>query len=250
MASGHWGVNEPAKGLLRSDGRGGKRDHERRAGLEYDLPPRSMLYFTVASGYRPGGLSAFNPVTNAPNSFQSEVTSSFEFGSKNRFFDGRLQVNADIFHYKQSNYQDLDKYSGFIPPEGGDPCANGEKEGRARGHWVIDCCSRPHSPNFSGTLGYTRTLLRLDSGAAVSLGGEAFYTTGYWVNPVEDATQYGWQSDYWLGNLKANFTSADDRWSVNLFVRNIGNYAVKQSVLPAQSIGDPRTYGVTVGIKW
>ena len=53
-----------------------------RAGVEYDVAPRSMLYATVSSGYRPGGLSAFNPVTNAPNSFQSEVTTAFEIGSR------------------------------------------------------------------------------------------------------------------------------------------------------------------------
>jgi hypothetical protein len=70
------------------------------------------------------------------------------------------------------------------------------------------------------------------------------------VNPVQDATLYGWQSGYWLGNLSANFTSSGDRWSINTFVRNVGDYAVKESVLPAQSIGDPRTYGATVSLKW
>ena len=292
-----------------------------RAGLEYDVAPRSMLYFTVASGYRPGGLSSFNPVTNAPNPFKSEVTTSFEFGSKNRFFDGRLQVNADVFYYKQENYQNLDKYTGFVPPEGGAPCASGDTragcvtptfgiqahslgfETQIQAQPTRDdlfsltttvlharfnsnqgtCATRdapatsgcwdgynsqspndpgvpfffnvagavqPHSPDFAATLSYTRTLFRFDTGATVSLGGEAFYTTGYWVNPVQDATLYGWQPSYWLGNLSTKFTSANDRWSVNAFVRNIANYAVKESVLPAQSIGDPRTYGVTLGVKW
>ena len=291
-----------------------------RAGLEYDLAAKSMLYLTAASGYRPGGLSAFNPVTNAPDSFKSEVTTSFEVGSKNRFFADRLQVNADVFYYRQSNYQNLDRYSGFIPPEGGAPCANGDTragcqnptfgvqahslgfETQLRALPTPDdmisltttvlharfnenqgaCATRdapatpgcwdgynsqspndpgtpfffnlagavqPHSPDFSGTIAYTHTLLRLDAGT-VTIGGSAFYSTGYWVNPVQDATLYGWQSSYWLGNLNANFTSSGDRWSINTFVRNVGDYAVKESVLPAQSIGDPRAYGATVSLKW
>jgi len=292
-----------------------------RAGLEYDVAQHSMMYFTVASGYRPGGLSSFNPVTDAPNSFKSEVTTSFEFGSKNRFLEGRLQVNVDIFYYKQSNYQNLDKYSGFIPDTGGDPCANGDTRAACTtptfgiqahtlgfetqiklqptrddlisfsGTWLHarfnenqgKCATtdaptspgcwdgynsqdptapgtpfffnlagavQPHSPDFSGTIGYSRTLFRFGSGAAVSIGGDAFYTMGYWVNPVQDATMYGWQPNYWLGNAKASVAADDGKWSFGLFVRNIGDYAVKESVLPAQSIGDPRTYGVSVGFKW
>ena len=292
-----------------------------RTGVEYDVAPRSMLYFTIASGYRPGGLSAFNPVTNEPNSFKSEVTTSFEFGSKNRFLDGRLQVNADVFYYKQENYQDLDKYTGFVPPEGGAPCANGDTRAgcqtptfgvqahsigfetqikaqptradaisvtatalHARFNQTQGTCAtrvapttpgcwdgynsespndpglpfffnlagavQPHSPDFSATLAYQRTLFRLDNGTTFSLGGDAFYTSGYWVNPVEDATLYGWQPSYWLGNLKASLGAPDDRWLITAFVRNINDYAVKESVLPAQSIGDPRTFGITLGLKW
>ena len=292
-----------------------------RTGVEYDVAPKSMLYFTIASGYRPGGLSAFNPVTNEPNSFKSEVTTSFELGSKNRFFDGRLQVNADVFYYKQANYQDLDKYSGFIPPTGGTACVNGDTragcqtptfglqahslgfETQIRAQPTRDdsisitatvlharfnqnqgnCATRdapatagcwdgynsqspndpgapfffnvagavqPHSPDFSATLAYQRTLYRLRNGTTFALGGDAFYTSGYWVNPVEDATLYGWQPSYWLGNLSASLTAPDDRWRITAFVRNITDYAVKESVLPSQSIGDPRTYGITLGLKW
>ena len=292
-----------------------------RAGIEYDIAAHSMLYLTSSSGYRPGGLSAFNPVTNEPNSFRSEVTTSFEFGSKNRFADGRLQVNADVFYYLQSNYQNLDKYTGFVPDTGGSPCSNGDpraacqtptfgvqahslgletqikaqpthddvisltatflharfNEGQSTcatraapsspGCWDgynsespndpgapfffnLAGAVQPHSPDFSATFGYTRTLFRFASGTAVAAGAEAFYTTGYWVNPVQDSTLYGWQSNYWMENARLSVNSADGRWSLTAFVRNIGDYAVKESVLPAQSIGDPRTFGVTVGVKW
>jgi outer membrane receptor protein involved in Fe transport len=291
-----------------------------RAGFEYDLAPKVMAYLTASSGYRPGGLSAFNPVTNAPNSFKSEVTRAFEAGVKSRLFDNRVQINADVFYYDQSNYQNLDKYSGFVPPEGGAPCSNGDPragcqtptfgvqahslglEAQIRANltrndilglsatWLharfdkkqgacatvavpttTGCLDgynsespndpgapfffdlagavQPHSPKFSGSVSYQH-VFRIRSGATISVGGDAFYTTGYWVNPVQDATLYGWQPSYWLENLSATFTSADGKWSLTAFMRNLSKYAVKQSVLPAQSIGDPRTFGATLGIHW
>lgn len=291
-----------------------------RAGIEYDLAPKVMAYLTASSGYRPGGLSAFNPVTNAPNSFKSEVTKAFEAGLKSRLFDNRVQINADLFYYDQSNYQNLDKYTGFIPPEGGSPCANGDTRAgcqtptfgvqahslgveaqiranltrndilsltatwlHARFNKKQSACAtvavptttgcldgynsespndpgapfffdlsgavQPHSPKFSANVGYQH-IFPLQSGAKISIGGDAFYTTGYWVNPVQDATLYGWQPSYWLENLNASFTNANDKWSITAFMRNLSKYAVKQSVLPAQSIGDPRTFGVTFGVRW
>ncbi len=291
-----------------------------RAGVEYDVAPKVMAYLTASSGYRPGGLSAFNPVTNAPNSFKSEITRAYEAGIKSRLFDNRVQINADVFYYDQSNYQNLDKYTGFIPPEGGGACANGDTRAgcqtptfgvqahslgfetqiranvtrndilsvsatwlHARFNKKQDACAtvavptttgcldgynsespndpgapfffdlagavQPHSPKFSGNVSYQH-IFRLASGATISVGGDAFYTTGYWVNPVQDATLYGWQPSYWLENLNAGFTSADGKWSLTAFMRNLSKYAVKQSVLPAQSIGDPRTFGATLGVHW
>ena len=287
-----------------------------RGGVEYDVAPRSMVYFTASSGYRPGGYSAYNPVTGGPNSFKSEVTRAYELGTKNRFFDNRVQLNADVFYYDQSNYQNLDKYTGFVPPEGGGICNNGDTragcrtptfgvqahsigvEGQLRAnlstddvftlsatylHAIFDhkqgtCATvaapsgggcydgynsetpndpgapfffdiagsvQPHSPSFSGNASYYHTF-RFGSGATVAVGGDVFYSSGYWVNPVLDATRYGYQSKYWLENASITFTPAKNRFSVSGWIRNIGNYAVKQSVLPAQSIGDPRTFGGTI----
>lgn len=289
-----------------------------RAGVEFDATPQSMLYATVSTGYRPGGYSSYNPVTQAPNSFKSEVNTAFEFGSKNRFFDNRLQINADIFYYHIDNYQNLDKYTGFVPPEGGGPCGNGDTRAGCqtptfgmKAHslgietqivarptdndvftvnatWThaifaknqgtcatagpvpgeLGCWDgyndqstdallffnaagavQPHSPKFSSTVGYDHTF-RFASGAKLQVGGSAFYTTGYWVNPVKDASLYGWQPGYWLEQLNAKFTSADERITLAAFMRNLSDYAVKASVLPATSLADPRTFGATFAVKF
>jgi iron complex outermembrane receptor protein len=108
---------------------------------------------------------------------------------------------------------------------------------------------QPHSPHFSGTASYDHTFA-FASGANLRVGGGLFYSTGFWVNPVEDAKLYGYQPSYVLGEASAKYTAPDARYSVTAFIKNIGNYAVKQSVLPATSLGEPRTYGVTVGAKF
>jgi iron complex outermembrane recepter protein len=291
-----------------------------RAGFEYDVAPRSMFYANISSGYRPGGYSGYSSATGGPVGFQSEVNTAEEIGIKNRFLNNHLQVNVDMFHYNISNYQNLDKYSGFVPSTGGAACSNGdprisclvptfgvlaytwgaETQIRAlvtnddvfhfNGTWLdarfskkqgacatigltaqaqgmgcpdgyndqvtndlkfydIAGAVQPHSPAISFTIGYDHTF-HIAEKAKFSIGGSGFYSGGYWVNPVEDSDGYGYQPHYWLGEFHARLATIDDRWSVAAYIRNVGNYAVKESVLPATSLGDPRTFGVTLGAKY
>ncbi len=108
---------------------------------------------------------------------------------------------------------------------------------------------QPHSPKFSGRFAYHHTI-RFAGGVKLSFGGDVFYTRGYWVNPVQDANFYGYQPAYFLENVDAQLISGDGRYSLAAYVRNIGDYAVKESVLPAQTIGDPLTFGITAGVKF
>nr|WP_253951198.1 TonB-dependent receptor [Novosphingobium sp. SG751A] len=78
-----------------------------RLGLDWDVTPQNMLYAKFDTGYKPGGFST-DP-TNPNNQFGPETVQSFEFGSKNRFFDGRLTFNADVF------YQVLDGFQATLP---------------------------------------------------------------------------------------------------------------------------------------
>jgi len=125
-------------------------------------------------------------------------------------------------------------------PEGG-------AQGASVAFFNIAGAVQPHSPKFAGTSAYER-MFPLASGARLSLGGDFAYSTGYYVNPVEDA--YGWQPAYWLVNLAASFASPTGAWSANAYVHNLADYAVKTSVLPATTIGEPRTYGVVINRKW
>ncbi len=70
-------------------------------GLEYDVAKDSLLYASWDSGYHAGGF-AFAEIkpTYAP-----EYISAYAIGSKNRFLNGRLQLNAEAFYWKYTDQQ-------------------------------------------------------------------------------------------------------------------------------------------------
>jgi iron complex outermembrane receptor protein len=72
-----------------------------RGGIEYDVAPSSLLYFSYETGFKSGGffVSIDNPT------FQPETIDAFTLGSKNRFLNDRLQVNLELFHWNYKNQQ-------------------------------------------------------------------------------------------------------------------------------------------------
>ena len=72
-----------------------------RAAAEYDLAPQSLLYASVETGFRSGGLQ---PVAGFPQ-YQPEYITAYTAGTKNRFFNNRLQVNVEAFLWKYRNQQ-------------------------------------------------------------------------------------------------------------------------------------------------
>lgn len=73
-----------------------------KAGVEYDVAPTSMLFFTASKGSKSGGFYAASPVDN---SYKPEYLTAFTLGSRNRFFDNTLQVNLELFYWKYRNQQ-------------------------------------------------------------------------------------------------------------------------------------------------
>ena len=73
-----------------------------KAGIEYDVAPGSLLYATFSTGFRAGGFN--NDI--APNVYKPEKLASYTIGSKNRFFDNRLQANLELFYWDYTNKQE------------------------------------------------------------------------------------------------------------------------------------------------
>ncbi|MEE4659207.1 MAG: TonB-dependent receptor [Halieaceae bacterium] len=78
-----------------------------RAVLDWAVTGSSLLYASYSRGYKGGGFNPpFDPVAfpNSKPDFDPEFVDAYEIGSKNRFFNGKLQANATAFLY---DYQDL-----------------------------------------------------------------------------------------------------------------------------------------------
>jgi iron complex outermembrane recepter protein len=74
-----------------------------KAGLEYDVAANNMLFFTASTGFKAGGL---NQEPAPGNAYQPEKLTAYELGTRNRFLNDRLQINAELFHWDYKNHQE------------------------------------------------------------------------------------------------------------------------------------------------
>ena len=72
-----------------------------RAGVQWDITKSSMAYATVSTGFHSGGFF----LTHDIPSFQPEAIKAYTVGTKNRFLDGRLQLNLEAFYWIYHNQQ-------------------------------------------------------------------------------------------------------------------------------------------------
>ncbi len=75
-----------------------------KAGFEFDLASKSLLYANVSTGFKAGGFF-FNPIPGAGNTYDPEKVTAYTVGLKNRFLDDRAQLNLEAFDMEYSGQQ-------------------------------------------------------------------------------------------------------------------------------------------------
>jgi len=75
------------------------------AGVQYQLLPEAMAYFTYNRGFLAGGINAQNGLGEPQDYlYDPEHVNAYELGVKSKWLDNRLLLNVDVF---RSNYDDL-----------------------------------------------------------------------------------------------------------------------------------------------
>jgi len=72
-----------------------------RAATEFEITDKNLLYASVETGYRAGGLQ----IGGGRSDYEPEYITAYTIGSKNRFFNNQLQVNLEAFYWKYKNQQ-------------------------------------------------------------------------------------------------------------------------------------------------
>ena len=72
-----------------------------RAALDWDVTDENFFYASFETGFKSGGYF----FSNDSQVFQPEELQAFTLGSRNRLLGGRLQVDAEIFHWSYDDQQ-------------------------------------------------------------------------------------------------------------------------------------------------
>ncbi|WP_019053850.1 TonB-dependent receptor [Sphingobium xenophagum] len=255
------------------------RNVSAKAQLNWTPAPGVLLYAGYTRGHKGGNWSSpiFPPIVVASLPHKQEVLSSYEGGAKLRLFNNRATLNGSIFYYDYKDYQafaitnlvqqifnvDAIAYGGEVefrvnPAEGLDVSLTGAfMHSRVKNVPLPDGTFAdrrlPDAPTASigGLVRYSFDALGGRVGGQVN----ANYVGSHFLTALNERTNF--QKDYATVDLRLDYASPDDKWTIAAFVRNVTNNAHEIFGLDVSSLGyaasvyaPPRTYGVTLGWKY
>ncbi len=226
-----------------------------------------MAYISAARGFKSGG---FNGRANGPNdvsAFDPEYVSTVELGWKGRSADGRMRLNAALFHTDYSDFQarvaeDLASFPvlnaaelkidgaelEFVALVGSSTSLSGQLGWLdARYDKFLDArfanADRssdkvPFSPEWTFRLGVNHSI-PLASGAEIQLGADARYRSKTWLSV--DNRDVLTQDSFWLTGAYASYEGVSRNWSISAGVRNLGDKLYKTDAQEFASVGNIQT---------
>lgn len=235
-----------------------------RGGIDLFATPDNMLYASVSSGFRSGsfnGGAGTNPLI--PATFDPETVTAFEIGAKNRFVDGKYQLNLAVY---RNNFTNLQVQNQFIVGAATLSAIRNAGKAYSQG-FEVEAVARPVPElTLNATAAFSKAIYtNYITGAppnypaaptGFSLAGKrvpytpkAKFTFGgrYDIdlgdagvltpsaNAVISSSFYNTdyntvldiQKAYAKVDLRLGWRTSDDRYGVDLFVENVGDIAVK-----------------------
>jgi iron complex outermembrane recepter protein len=262
-----------------------------KGSVEYDLEKESMIYASISTGFKAGGMN-LQALPLTP--FKPEKLTQYSIGSKNRFMNRTLQLNAEAFYYDYKDYQaqgsveGIDYFTGektmyvrIVNATKGknygvdieaDYLINSDSKLSATmeylhteyGYLMMSANSRvknstaynlegypmAFSPKWSGTLAYEHNW-SLEDQAMITASVDTKLSSGFWA--TNDISIPGaWQDSYHRSNLNLIYLSPNGKNSYNLWCKNLENMVLVTQIMTEyrRVIAAPRTYGVTISIKF
>lgn len=246
------------------------------AGVDWQVTDDSLLYAKFSTGYKAGGFTDAAP-------YDPETIDAFEIGSKNRFMEDRLQLNAAAFYYDYTDQQ-VSQFIGtqtLIRNAGKSEIYGVELEGRA----LVTDADRidfylgylqaeykdfdtapedpdtgdlsgntpPQSPDWSANFGYEHEFPVGDGALTARI--QAHYEGD--SNFSFFNTNSTKQDSFTRSDIILSYTPSAGNWMVDAYVRNLEDEAILTQAEEQSLYGnyiyqfaDPRTAGVRFKVNW
>ncbi|MET0266685.1 MAG: TonB-dependent receptor [Duganella sp.] len=239
------------------------------ARVSYDIDRSNMVYVSVATGYKSGGLQ------DGGVPYGSESLTTFEIGSKSTFLNGALRMNNAAYY---SKFDDFQFSAPVTNPDGTRGLATSNAEGAkiwgleteiayritpedrlqvtaaytnatlkkligGSNDYVLPACTvpgistcldvtgntMPHSPKFSTQVMYQHTF-QFDNGRLVPRIS-MHYETASWLS-VFNLGEPDRQKSYTRTDLGLRY-DADSKWYFDAYIRNAEDKNIKTSAMNA-----------------
>lgn len=257
------------------------------AKLEFDwhMSDDTMLFFSLNRGHKGGSArvpAGGNPTLPLPGFVHDEeVLHSFEAGIKSTFAEGRARLNATAFYYDYQDYQAFITVPNVIPSALSIVNLDAEATG-AEVELTVNPSDQltlmlglsamdsevPNVPLPSGRiidseLPYAPSialngLVRYEWPAfdgTLAIQGDFNYSDEFCFTVL--CAPLDQEDSYFIGNVRASFTSPGESWQFAAFVNNIGNEAYRLYSLDISGLGiandayaSPRWAGATISFRW
>ncbi|QYF95234.1 TonB-dependent receptor [Massilia sp. PAMC28688] len=262
--------------------------------ITWEAAPAHTVYATVAKGFRLGGSNVFVPPTTCgpdleangidagPETYSPDSLWSYELGSKSRFLNNRLSVNASAFYVKWKNIQQgvyLPTCAYTYNANAGDAVSKGfefEIKGKPVAGLTLSATGGYVQAELSNDKGLENGIVGAVSGAQIQgvpkynaavnaiynfavFGDKSAFVMGgvQWVGPSKgslnpEQTDYE-RPSYHTADLSAGI--AFDHYKLSLFVKNaLDNDTVIQrpqiaSIVQGYRVA-PRSIGLSLAAKF
>jgi iron complex outermembrane recepter protein len=264
-----------------------------RFGVQFDATENVMTYAGWQKGFKAGGYTA----NTCGDPFEPESIEGPEIGIKSQLFDDHLRLNAAAYYYDYKNLQVQQEFGvGQFGTTNAASSKIKGIEVSAQGNLgnglsadlemnfqsaeytdfencnltpAIDACTTPESfalytEDVSGHSLNRAPPYAINLGIAyefdMSAGNLLFRGESYWsgeVNFDEFETPTMTQPAYSVQNLYVTFTSANNKYVVRGFAKNVGDESYKIAAFwnsaqgqPGGAWAPPRTYGAEVNFRF